>query len=660
MSTEKSFLDDNGLQRLWQKVTATVTNSISAAINALPSWAKSETKPSYTVSEISDAVSDEDFVAHTNDMTLHLSTDDRQDFSEITRYHKEYYNLPTPASSDKKYSFTSFDFGYVGTEIEGVAIDQTGKIYYCPNEVGNWYEYGNQLPDGAIGGFSYSIAIYNMQLYVAVMKNSDQCIWKLGDEGWTKIISYSSGSNHQIQVYGMFVVGDYLYGFGSDTYLLRISSDNTYEFIEIPNAYTDPNGDGSTSIHKAKATDDHTRAVLFDTINHTVYKLDGTTFSTPITYSSSITVTDIAPIYSQFGFFCVVLDYTDDIIYAVTSSGFMVESSGQMAFISGTPGIGVYQSSQGTNPIIVLIGGINGYYQENFPSRGGWKNLTIGGTPNSLDTVVCVHYATYSNKWFAIDENGKCIICSDLTSKWKNYRADVMDKSNNFISDEFRETIGAMDETGVAKLINEASAGLVKYDVAQSLTNAQKTQARSNIGAVGSDDITSLDPRGPWKLGGKLTKVTDSIVFYTPADAASAKQFSGVVNEFIFKINSITRKSGYEDYSVGIAPYFEVNFNRNGTESSFIMQVKLSDNLTSDDEIDAFVGSFFHFGKRYVTSTYAVYEPSINDTNGTILSPVVMQESMLKNYIVNMTFGLGLANNINQRVDSVDIDFWYR
>lgn len=515
MSTEKSFLDDNGLQRLWQKITATVTNSISAAINALPSWAKSETKPSYTVSEISDAVSDEDFVAHTNDMTLHLSTDDRQDFSEITRYHKEYYNLPTPASSDKKYSFTSFDFGYVGTEIEGVAIDQTGKIYYCPNEVGNWYEYGNQLPDGAIGGFSYSIAIYNMQLYVAVMKNGDQCIWKLGDEGWTKIISYSSGSNHQIQVYGMFVVGDYLYGFGSDTYLLRISSDNTYEFIEIPNAHTDPNGDGSTSIHKAKATDDHTRAVLFDTINHTVYKLDGTTFSTPITYSSSITVTDIAPIYSQFGFFCVVLDYTDDIIYAVTSSGFMVESSGQMALISGTPGIGVYQSSQDTNPIIVLISGINGYYQENFPSRGGWKNLTIGGTPNSLDTVACVHYATYSNKWFAIDENGKCIICSDLTSKWKNYRADVMDKSNNFISDEFRETIGAMDETGVAKFINEASAGLVKYDVAQSLTNAQKTQARSNIGAESllvGDIKASLNRSQPdnWlKCDGSPIRISD-------------------------------------------------------------------------------------------------------------------------------------------------------
>lgn len=31
MSTEKSFLDDNGLQRFWQKVTATVTNSVNAA-----------------------------------------------------------------------------------------------------------------------------------------------------------------------------------------------------------------------------------------------------------------------------------------------------------------------------------------------------------------------------------------------------------------------------------------------------------------------------------------------------------------------------------------------------------------------------------------------------------------------------------------------------
>ena len=69
MSTEKSFLDDNGLQRLWQKVTATVTNSVSAAINALPSWAKAETKPSYTVSEIKDAVSHDEVITLFNEIS---------------------------------------------------------------------------------------------------------------------------------------------------------------------------------------------------------------------------------------------------------------------------------------------------------------------------------------------------------------------------------------------------------------------------------------------------------------------------------------------------------------------------------------------------------------------------------------------------------------
>ena len=34
MNNEKSFLDDNGLQRLWQKITTTITKSLNG-INGL-------------------------------------------------------------------------------------------------------------------------------------------------------------------------------------------------------------------------------------------------------------------------------------------------------------------------------------------------------------------------------------------------------------------------------------------------------------------------------------------------------------------------------------------------------------------------------------------------------------------------------------------------
>lgn len=667
MSTQKSFLDDDGLQRLWQKITATVTNSVSAAINALPSWAKSETKPSYTVSEISGAVSDTTFNNHVNDTNAHVSESDREIWNDVTRYHKYKYDLPATDASD---GYVSFSKGYVNADYSLFAIDGNGKIAYCPNGYGTWNLYPRQLPEIAQNKETYQIAVFNNTIYVSFI-DSGSHIWKYNLEADEFICIATMSTVQYLPFIMCMAVANYsgseqLFCFGQSTSpnsskdAIRIDTNDNITFFAIP-------GLGSMGVIVQVEVDSLKDIMILndDGNSRLLLMINGDFPSSAyyIKYSMSITITDFCAMHDNNNWYCLVIDHLKKKIYYANFSGELTQlSDTELSYYNSIPKIAAYQESTSVSSVILMMGGIGCRYSNASPYTS-YSNASLGDMSNYMENVVHLDYCPHSNAWFGITKTGKCLFSKDITATddcWNNFAPYLLDKNGTDISKSIRDIIGAMSHDEVTSLFNEISGGFIRSDTNQSLTDAQKTQARSNIGAIGSDEITSLDPRGPWKFGGKLTKVTDSVVFYTPTDATSARQFSGIVNEFIFKINSITRKSGFEDYSVGITPYLEVNYNRNGTESSFNIQVPLSSNLTSDDEIDAFVGSFFHFSKRHVTSTYAVYEPSINNTDGVTLSPVVMQESMLKNYIVNMTVGLNLANTINQRVDSVDIDFWYR
>lgn len=668
MSTEKSFLDDNGLQRLWQKVTATVTNSVSAAINALPSWAKADTKPSYTVSEIKDAVSDEDFVKHVNS-NLHVSNSDREVWDDVTRYHKYKYDLPDPGSNNK---YVSFSQGYVNTDYSIFAIDGTGHIVYCPNASESWYGYPTQLSDNCRYNSMYQIAIFNSTIYVSFnVRGSGTQLWKLSDDAFL-LVEEESTSNHLPMVYSLLAMN-----YGSSEQLFLIGFDNTspsnkraiYRLDSSDELYQVAMPDDDIHVFsKAKVSSDKNRAILYDDQNGKLMVMMGGEFPSSgyeISIPSGTTISNFCALNDgRFNVFCLVVDYPAKKLYnADFLAGSLMELyDNAFDYWDKAPYIAAYQENVANNAFVLLMGGVNCRYSNAYPydtySRSG-----IGGTANNMDDIQWLEYCPYSSMWFAITASGKCITSSDPTAAgtcWENFTPYLLDKDDTDISGSIRDIIGAMSHDEVVSLVNQVTDGFVKYNAEQSLTDAQKTQARSNIGAVGSDDITSLDPRGPWKFGGKITKPSDSIVFYTPPGETSAKKFSGVVNEFIFKINSITRKSGYDSYRVIIATGITTYFNRNGTESSFTMRIDLNGGLAKEDDDDAFIGSCFHFEKRYVQSACSVYEPAITSSDGVSLTAVTMPETMNKAYLVNMKVGLIPTAGLTQYVDAVDIDFWYR
>lgn len=501
MSTEKSFLDDNGLQRLWQKVTATVTNSVSAAINALPSWAKAETKPSYSVSEINGAVSNEDFVKHVNS-NLHVSNSDREVWDDVTRYHKYEYDLPDPGSNTR---YVSFDQGYVNTDYSIFAIDDTGHIVYCPYASGSWYGYPTQLPDNCRYNRTYLIAIFNSAIYVSFyVRGSGTQVWKLNGDAFALVVE-NKANEPLPMVYSLLTMNYgsseqlFLIGFDNESSsykkaIYRLDSSDELHQVAMPD-------DDIHVFSKAKVSSDKNIAILYDDQNNKLmlmidgeFQLAGYEISIP----SGTTISNFCALSDgRFNVFCLVVDYPAKKLYnADFLAGSLTElSDNALDYWDKAPYIAAYQENVANSAFVLLMGGVNCRYSNAYP-YDTYSRSEIGGTANNMDDIRWLEYCPYSSMWFAITASGKCITSSDPTAAgtcWENFTPYLLDKDGNSIADSIRDIIGAMSHDEVVNLFNQVSDGFVKYNAEQSLTDAQKAQARSNIGAASAIQYSETD-----------------------------------------------------------------------------------------------------------------------------------------------------------------------
>ena len=131
------------------------------------------------------------------------------------------------------------------------------------------------------------------------------------------------------------------------------------------------------------------------------------------------------------------------------------------------------------------------------------KNKALGNI--GIDLVRIPHSllgTTLSDKMFAVVDNARGIILVDTPSDYRN--STVFIKGNNtsgsciFVSFVTGNTYSIFTLNKSTKLLSVISSGLtyegsVRYAEAQSLTDPQKQQARSNIDAVGSSGIKGVE-----------------------------------------------------------------------------------------------------------------------------------------------------------------------
>lgn len=522
MSTEKSFLDDNGLQRLWQKITATVTNSVSAAINALPSWAKSETKPSYTVSEISDAVSDTTFNNHVNDTNAHVSESDREIWDDVTRYHKYKYDLPTTGTSD---GYVSFSKGYVNADYSLFAVDGNGKIAYCPNGYGAWNLYPRQLPETALNKENYQIAVFNNTIYISFI-DSGSHIWKYNLEADEFVCIATISTVQYLPFIICMAVANYsgseqLFCFGqsispnSSKDAIRIDANDNITFFGI----SDFGSMGTIVQVEVDSLKDI--MILNDSGNNRLLlMIDGNFPSSAyyIEYPMSITITDFCAMHDNNNWYCLVIDHLKKKLYRANFlSGLTLLSDTELSYYNSIPKIAAYQENTNVPSVILMMGGIGCRYS-NISPYTSYSNASLGGMPNYMENIVHLDYCSYSNAWFGITKTGKCLFSKDITATdncWSNFTPHLLDKDGTDISGSVRDIIGAMNRSEAVELINQVTDGVVKYNAAQSLTDTQKNQARSNIGAESllvGDIKASLNRSQPdnWlKCDGSPVRISD-------------------------------------------------------------------------------------------------------------------------------------------------------
>lgn len=101
-------------------------------------------------------------------------------------------------------------------------------------------------------------------------------------------------------------------------------------------------------------------------------------------------------------------------------------------------------------------------------------------------------------------------IVSEINAAKQAVKNDLLDGAGEAY-DTLKELGAAIEANkGLIEAFEEVAAGHVKFDGAQSLTDTQKEQARSNIGAAASADLSALDTRVGTSEG-KITTVEGKV-----------------------------------------------------------------------------------------------------------------------------------------------------